>query len=301
MSEELQNQNQMEKINDKLESLIEEADNTIKKQNTIENQQNEDAITQEERIHICARCGQPFYESQMYSIIHENKETGLPTVEYLCARCKQKLDIKISDTVIGFTGLNHFRNAAKELIAGIEEMSGRDLKNDQNFIDTPNRVARAWYEIMRGVKNTDEKVKSILNTAFESEYKGIICANNITCWGVCPHHLLPVKFVIKKIGYVAGKNKKVLGISKLKRLVDVLAAQPILQEDLADQITEALMSTGALGAAVTISAVHCCMVMRGAKATGANVITSSMKGCFEINPSCKSEFLAITSDQEPIF
>lgn len=251
---------------------------------------------------ICARCGKQFDEKDL--IVHHIDgnggyfETGnhdISNLMVLCRSCHAKLHEKLKKETEQFTGMKCFEKAAHYIFKGLEQM-GLDI-SDVNFKDTPKRVSRAYYEIFEGVENTEEKVKEILSTSFPSEgMNNMIIATNIVAFSMCPHHLLPVEYHIN-VGYVPQKDGSVLGISKLSRLVQILAKRPVLQETLGEDIVKALMSINAQGAGVSIAGRHMCMRMRGIKDPNASIYTQSMAGCFMDNHACREEFLLLTKDK----
>jgi GTP cyclohydrolase I len=110
---------------------------------------------------------------------------------------------------------------------------------------------------------------------------------------MCEHHLLPF-FGVAHVGYIPGEHGKVVGISKLARVVDVVAKKPQLQERMTTQIADAIFNTlEPDGAAVVIEAEHLCMMMRGVKKPGTKVITSAVRGTFRRRISTRSEFLSL--------
>ena len=247
---------------------------------------------------ICERCGKKFKEKDVVDYTVQNQTVDESSCNnkhiFLCKHCFDKLNKEINKSVYQFVGLSHFKKAAKEIFLGLQEM-GLDI-TDINFKDTPERVGRAYYEIFEGVQNTEEEVKKILSTGFPSEgMNNMITACGITAFSMCPHHLLPVEYKIN-VGYVPTAEGKVLGISKLSRLVRLLAKRPVLQETLGEDIVNALMSIGAQGAACCIAGRHMCMRMRGVKDPTATVQSQSMRGCFKNDINCRNEFLLTTKD-----
>lgn len=245
---------------------------------------------------ICERCGIELKEEDAkdYTIHNQlDDESSCNNKHiFLCKRCFDKLNKEINKSVYQFVGLSHFKKAAKEIFLGLQEM-GLDI-TDVNFKDTPERVGRAYYEIFEGVQNTQEEVKKILSTGFPAGgMSNMITACGVTAFSMCPHHLLPVEYKIN-VGYIPNGNGQVLGISKLSRLVRLLAKRPVLQETLGENIVDALMSIGAQGAACCIAGRHMCMRMRGVKDPNATVFTQSMRGCFKDDINCKNEFLLLT-------
>lgn len=177
-------------------------------------------------------------------------------------------------------------------LQALQDELGLDL-SDKNFIGTPERMARMWMEILSGVPDTERQVKDILKSAFPCTNDNLIIVKNIEVFSICPHHFLPVHYKMH-IGYLPEGN--VLGISKLARLANILAKRPVLQEQLVEDITQALMQIdGVLGAGCVAEGVHYCMVMRGVKQSNSRTITSSLKGVFleDEGGETKSEFLRL--------
>jgi GTP cyclohydrolase I len=161
---------------------------------------------------------------------------------------------------------------------------------DENFRDTPNRVKRAYQEIFSGLDNTDEQIKKILSTKFPSKFSQMIIVKDIHVFSMCPHHFLPVDYTVS-VAYLPSEDGTVLGISKLPRLIEVLAKRPVLQEQFTEDITTHLMSLdGVRGAGCIVRGMHYCMLMRGIKQTEAATITSSLKGVFLDDIKTRNEF-----------
>lgn len=176
------------------------------------------------------------------------------------------------------------------ILEGLQREFGLKIK-DQHFVDTPKRVARAYMEIFEGIKNTNKQVEEILSTAFTSNMDEMIVVKDIQVFSMCPHHFLPVEYNIA-IAYIP--DGYILGISKLSRLVEVLAKRPVVQEQLTEEITKYLMTIKAKGAAARVEGQHFCMRMRGVKKPDAIVITTSVTGAFRDDPSTRGEFLNYT-------
>jgi GTP cyclohydrolase I len=163
---------------------------------------------------------------------------------------------------------------------------------DENFSGTPDRIVRALAELCRGLYNLAE-IEAILAVTFPTSYDKMIAVANIETVGLCPHHLLPVEYTVH-VGYIPGKGKPVLGASKIPRLVELLAARPVLQEQLTDDIArileERLEPEGVM--VVVIVASHACMRLRGVGMGKASLVTSAVRGSFyEAGP--KDEFLKL--------
>jgi GTP cyclohydrolase I len=157
--------------------------------------------------------------------------------------------------------------------------------NREGLIETPSRILRSWTEIYSGYgKNPAD-----LLTVFEPDgCDQIVVLKNIELYSMCEHHMLPF-FGVAHVAYLP--NKKVIGISKLARLVDIYARRLQIQERIGEQVTSALMEfLQAKGAGCIIEATHMCMRMRGVSKQNSVMVTSSVKGAFR-EASVKQEFL----------
>lgn len=163
-----------------------------------------------------------------------------------------------------------------------------DDSNREGLIDTPDRILRAWDELFAGYKQDPKE----LITDFSAEsYNQMILLKNIEVYSMCEHHTLPF-FGKAHVAYIP--NGRVVGISKLARLVDVYARRLQIQERLGDQITAFLMEEcKALGAACIIEASHLCMRMRGVNKQHSLMTTSSLRGVFFDNSTARAEFLQL--------
>ncbi|OZI30272.1 GTP cyclohydrolase I FolE [Bordetella genomosp. 10] len=153
--------------------------------------------------------------------------------------------------------------------------------------DTPKRAAKAMQHLCQGYgQSLDEIVNGAL---FSSDTSEIVLVKNIELYSLCEHHILP--FIGK--AHVAYLPKgKVLGLSKVARIVDMYARRLQIQENLSRQIAEAVQQvTGASGVAVVIEAQHMCMMMRGVEKQNSSMVTSVMLGEFHDNPATRAEFL----------
>jgi len=174
--------------------------------------------------------------------------------------------------------------AVKEILEAIgEDPRRRDL------LDTPKRVAEMYEEIFSGVK---QKPEEELEVILDQKHHEIILLKGVPLYSICEHHLLP--FIGKAhIAYIP-KAGRVTGLSKLARVVDILAKRPQVQERLTTQIAEIIMSKlRPLGVMVVLEAEHMCMSMRGVKKPGALTVTSAVRGIFKENEKTRSEALAL--------
>jgi GTP cyclohydrolase I len=177
--------------------------------------------------------------------------------------------------------------AATSIIEAIgigEDPSRESLK------DTPRRIAEMYAELFSGL---DADPKAELAVSFEVGHHEMVILRDIPFYSMCEHHLLPF-YGVAHVGYVPNANGKVVGISKLARVVEIFARRPQIQErmtqQIADTIYEALQPDGV---AVVIQAEHLCMIMRGIKKPGTNVITSAVRGTFRSKVATRAEFMSL--------
>lgn len=175
---------------------------------------------------------------------------------------------------------NLFYNLLKEI--------GEDPERE-GLKDTPNRVAESYKFLTKGYhQNIDE----VLNDAFfTAEDNHMVIVKDIELYSLCEHHMLP--FIGKcHIGYIP--DKKVIGVSKLARVVDMFARRLQIQERLTNQIANVLMEkVGAQGVGVVIEAQHLCMMMRGVEKQNSKMVTSDMQGIFRTQMATRTEFLQL--------
>ena len=156
-------------------------------------------------------------------------------------------------------------------------------------VDTPTRAAKAIQFLTKGYHQTLEEV--VNGALFPAETREMIVVQDVELYSLCEHHLLP--FIGKcHVGYIP--NCKVLGLSKIARVVDMFARRLQIQEELTFQIAEALQEvTGAEDVGVIIEARHLCMMMRGVEKQNSLMKSSAMLGAFRENPATRSEFLTL--------
>lgn len=158
--------------------------------------------------------------------------------------------------------------AVKMLLEAIGENPDRE-----GLKETPNRVAKMYAEVLEG---NDKTAKEHLSKVFESENSDIVIEKNIEFHSMCEHHLLPF-FGKVHIAYIP--NGKVVGLSKMGRLVDVFAKRLQLQEQMTAQIADSMMSElDTLGVMVVVEAEHTCMTMRGVKKSNSKTVTLATRG-----------------------
>ena len=157
------------------------------------------------------------------------------------------------------------------------------------LIDTPKRAANAMRFLMQGYSMDIDEV--VNNALFPSDNDEMVIVKNIELYSMCEHHMLP--FIGKcHVAYIP--NGKVIGLSKIARVVDVFARRLQIQENLTNEIAQCIVSrTGAAGAAVIIEAQHMCMMMRGVEKQNSVMTTSCMLGAFRNKASTRNEFLSL--------
>ena len=177
----------------------------------------------------------------------------------------------------------------KLAMASIIEAIGEDPLRE-GVKHTPRRVAEMYAELFSGL---DADPKKELVVDFEEGYEELVILKDIPFYSMCEHHLLPF-YGIAHVGYIPGAGDRVVGISKLARVVEIVARRPQLQERMTQQIADAIFEAlQPKGVAVVIQAEHLCMVMRGIKKPGASVITSALRGNFRSKVATRSEFLSL--------
>lgn len=178
------------------------------------------------------------------------------------------------------------RNTIEQAVKVILEELGEDTERE-GLKGTPDRVARALHELTAGYY---QDASEILSTTFSDEiYDEMVLLRDISFCSTCEHHMQSVQG-IAHVAYIP--NKRIVGLSKLARLVDCFALRLQIQERLTVQITEALMEhLKPKGAACVIEATHGCMTCRGVKKQNAKMITSCLRGVFN-DPDTRAEFLS---------
>jgi len=181
------------------------------------------------------------------------------------------------------------QDKVKLAMASIIEAIGEDPLR-KSIKDTPQRVAEMYAELFSGL---DVDPKAELAVDFEEGYEEMVILKDIPFYSMCEHHLLPF-YGVAHVGYIPSPGGRVVGVSKLARVVEICARRPQLQERMTQQIADAIFE--ALqpdGVAVVIQAEHLCMIMRGVKKPGTTVITSAVNGSFRSKVATRSEFLSL--------
>ena len=169
----------------------------------------------------------------------------------------------------------------------IIEALGEDPERE-GLVGTPNRIAEMYVDIFSGMYEDPEKH---LKVVFEEGHDEMVIAKDIPFYSMCEHHFLPFHGVAH-IGYIP--NGKVVGASKLSRVVEVFAKRPQMQERLTSQIADTIVKVlEPMGVAVIMEAEHLCMTMRGIRKPGSKIVTSAMRGIFRQRAATRAEFLTL--------
>jgi GTP cyclohydrolase I len=183
-------------------------------------------------------------------------------------------------------GSNYSEPRVEKLFHSFLELIGEDPERE-GLIKTPERVAKAWGFLTSGYRMDVEKVLN--NAVFEEDYDEMVIVKDVDFYSVCEHHLLPI-YGKAHVAYIP--NGKIVGLSKLPRLVDVFARRLQVQErmtrQIADTIQEAIQPDGV---AVVVEGYHMCMMMRGVQKQNSRAVTSAVHGAFKDDARTRNEFM----------
>jgi len=190
---------------------------------------------------------------------------------------------KQADQTVQNVDLPRIEKAVREILAAVGEDPDRE-----GLRETPARVARMYAELFGGL-HTNPRLH--LRKFFTEAYDEVVLVRDISFHSVCEHHLLP--FMGKThIGY--SPNGRVIGLSKLARVVEEVSRRPQVQERMTEEIANLLVEElDAKGVAVVVEATHTCMTIRGIRKPGSMCVTSAMKGIFRSNVSSRSEIMQL--------
>jgi GTP cyclohydrolase I len=181
--------------------------------------------------------------------------------------------------------MGRIRAAVREILVAVGEDPDRE-----GLLETPERVARMYAELFSGL-NVDPHPH--LQKTFTVKHDEMVVQRDIDFASMCEHHLLP--FMGKAhIAYLP--TGKVVGLSKLARVVEIISHRPQVQERMTEQIADLVMTElDARGVGVILEATHTCMTIRGVRKPGAICITSAMRGAFQTNPATRAELMALVT------
>lgn len=224
---------------------------------------------------------------QVHHIDKDSFNNDIENLRIVCTTCHKK---QHSDSIK--LRLNKFKEG--QILRGVRLILDglRVNLKDQNFVGTPQRVLRSYYELFEGV-GAEKEIDELFHSAFPSNYKGIVLERDIKTSSMCPHHLLPIEYSVD-IGYISERGK-MLGLSKLSRLVKLLAHRLVLQEtftqDVVNNLTQFLHADGAIA---VVKGKHMCMSIRGVNMPSVLTITSAITGVFrDVKKGARQEFLQL--------
>jgi GTP cyclohydrolase I len=182
--------------------------------------------------------------------------------------------------------LARIRRAVREILLAVGEDPDRE-----GLLETPDRVARMYADIFSGIH---QDPAAHLTKVFTQKYDELVLIKDIRFESTCEHHLLP--FIGKAhVAYIP--NGKVVGLSKIPRVIDVLSKRPQLQERLTEEVADLIMTQlGAKGVAVVMEATHTCMTIRGVHKPGSSLITSALRGACKDRAATRAEVLALMNN-----
>ena len=189
----------------------------------------------------------------------------------------------VTDASGAAVDMQRLQNAVREILAAVGEDPDRE-----GLLETPARVARMYAELFSGLHDDP---RAHLKKVFTEKYDEVVVVRDISFNSMCEHHLLPFMGQAH-IGYIP--NGKVLGLSKLARVVESVSHRPQVQERMTEEIARLLESElDAKGVGVVVEATHTCMTIRGVRKPGSLCVTSAMKGLFRTNSSSRAEIMQL--------
>ncbi len=182
------------------------------------------------------------------------------------------------------------KNALPDAVRTLLSEIGEDAERG-GLLKTPERVDKSLRFLTRGYQMSVQEV--IGDAMFEESHQSMILVRDIELYSLCEHHMLPF-FGRAHVAYIP--NGKIVGLSKLPRVVDVFARRLQVQERLTDQVADAIMDVlHPQGVGVVVDCVHLCMAMRGVEKQNSRTVTSALRGVFRDDPRTRDEFLRLVS------
>jgi GTP cyclohydrolase I len=189
-----------------------------------------------------------------------------------------------------------FTDGYRKILEGLTQL-GYKTETDENFAGTAERAATGLAQLALCNNQVRDDIRAMMAKTFPARYKEMVISKHNVAFGLCPHHLLPVVYRIS-LAYIP--VKKVLGISKLSRLTNLLARRPVLQEELTHELARILHEElESEGSAAYVEGLHMCMAARGANAHEARVVTSAVRGSFLEQLSTREEFIKLVTASHP--
>jgi len=177
------------------------------------------------------------------------------------------------------------RTAVASIIRAIGENPERE-----GLAGTPRRVAEMYTEFFSGL---DMDPRKELTVGFEEGHREMVILRDIPFYSLCEHHLLPF-YGVAHIGYIPNAEGRVVGVSKLARVVEIITKRPQIQERMTTEIADAIVDgINPDGVAVIVQAEHLCMIMRGIKKPGSTIVTSALRGTFRTKAETRTEFFSL--------
>ena len=194
-----------------------------------------------------------------------------------------QVDPLLTPSVNGVVNLEKVETGVRLILEAIGEDPDRE-----GLRDTANRVARMYTEVFRGLH---EDPRTHLQVVFDEQHDEMVLVKEVPFYSMCEHHLLPFHGKVHT-AYIS--RGKVVGLSKIARVVDAFARRPQVQERLTSHLADLLMAElDAQGVGIVVEASHTCMTMRGVQKPGAVMVTSAMRGVFKSDQATRSEFLSL--------
>ena len=199
------------------------------------------------------------------------------------SRAGEEDETPASAAALARVDLPRIERAVREILAAVGENPDRE-----GLLETPARVARMYAELFSGLF---DEPREHLKKFFTEKYDELVLVRDISFNSMCEHHLLPFMGVAH-VGYIP--NGRVIGLSKLARVVEVVSKRPQVQERMTEEIANLLIEElDVKGVAVVVEATHTCMTIRGIRKPGSLCVTSAMKGQFRANLSSRSEVMTL--------
>jgi GTP cyclohydrolase IA len=177
----------------------------------------------------------------------------------------------------------------KAAVTMLLEAIGED-PDREGLKETPRRFAEMFTEVFSGI---DQDPKEELKVGFEESHREMVIVRDIPFHSMCEHHLLPF-YGVTHVGYIPNEKGRVVGASKLARVVEIVSKRPQIQERMTSVIADAIMQAiKPDGVAVVVQAEHLCMIMRGIKKPGSALVTSALRGTFRNKSDTRNEFFSL--------